>query len=125
MTRFTKACGLFAALAALATFGGCASDDAQPVPVSANACPAWVEYPAGSGSNAGSAYLGCVNALNLRHMVEDPNDLRHGRALGPADGERQALAVKNYEEDKVKQSGDLETSHTIFMPVTTGGTSGG
>jgi hypothetical protein len=122
MTRLTKM--FLAAGFTIGALGGCASDDANPVPASANVCPAWVNDPQDHHSNADSAYLGCANALNLVHMAEDPKDLKHGRDLGPAGGATQAKAVKNYEEDKVKKSPSTEPTQAVFAPVMTSGSGG-
>ncbi len=46
--------------------------------------------------------LGCANTGNLGLMLADPDDLRQGRALGRADGVREAGAISRYETDKVK-----------------------
>ncbi|MCS6879454.1 MAG: CpaD family pilus assembly lipoprotein [Geminicoccaceae bacterium] len=46
--------------------------------------------------------LGCATLANLVEMVADPADLAEGRALGPADGVREAEAVQRYRTDKVK-----------------------
>ena len=46
--------------------------------------------------------LGCANTANLGLMLADPGDLRQGRALGRADGVREAGAISRYETDKVK-----------------------
>jgi hypothetical protein len=120
MNRSLKMLALAAANIALVALGGCAGDEPKPVPASANACPSWADSPADSHTNAGSDYLGCANALNLRHMVEDPNDLKQGRDLGPADGARQTKAVKNYEDGKVKTSSGSGESGTKFTPNSTG-----
>jgi type IV pilus biogenesis protein CpaD/CtpE len=124
MTRAPKTFALLAAFA-IAALSACASEEERPVAASANACPAWFDYPQDRHSNLDSPYLGCANMLNLRHMAEDPNDLKHGRDLGPADGARQAAAVKNYEEDKVKTSAAGSSSQAKFTPVMTGGSGSG
>ena len=87
-------------------------------------CPAWVNFPADDHSNAGSPYLGCTNAGNLRNMVDNPNDLDQGRPLGPANGERETRAVHAYEQGQVKAPIDQNAPRPLFvMPgATTGGT---
>ena len=120
-----KVLGFAAANMALVILAGCASETPKPVSPSANVCPPWVNSPEDSHSNADSAYLGCVNAMNLAHMAEDPNDLKHGRDLGPADGATQANAVKNYEQDKVKKSESPATSQVFVTPVVSGSGAGG
>lgn len=124
MIRFENVCRALAVTAALAALGGCATEDAKPVAVSGNNCPAWTEHPADAHSNAPSLYLGCTNAVNLEHMVENPADLDAGRELGPADGDRETMSVTNYKEGKVKQPPD-SASHTTFTPLMTQTTTGG
>ena len=118
MIRRAKILALAVALVAL---GGCASEAPKPVSASGNECPTWTDYPADSHSNADSPYLGCANVMNLAHMAEDPKDIKHGRDLGPADGARQATALKNYEEGKVKKPEGSGTSQIMIAPVQTGG----
>lgn len=102
---------------------GCAErTGAQLTPTAALPCPPWVEFPADPHVNEDAAYLGCVNAVNLENMVESPDDLTHGRTLGPASGERQSIAVDAYNQGKVKTptSGGAATP-TIIMPAAAGG----
>lgn len=86
-------------------------------------CPSWVDFPADDHSNAGSPYLGCTNAANLRSMVANPNDLKQGRPLGPADGERETNAVRTYEQGQVKDFTDQNAPRPLF--VLPGATTGG
>ena len=82
---------------------GCADDPASlPVPTAANPCPLWVLFPPSYFSNADSPYLGCSMAVNLRASVANPTDLEIGRPLGPANGERETLAVEAYQQGKIK-----------------------
>jgi hypothetical protein len=84
---------------------GCAREPLPPPPpVSAAAlpCPQWVEFPGDRHNGEGSPYLGCTSAFNLRAMVANPADLEHGRALGPADGERESHAIEAYRQGKIK-----------------------
>ena len=91
-----------AAGTALLLFGlaGCV-EDIDPRPVASAECPAWSMYPPLFYGNEPSPYLGCDQNVNLLNMVERTGDTISGRPLGPADGELQILAVKNYEADKV------------------------
>jgi type IV pilus biogenesis protein CpaD/CtpE len=73
-----------------------------PIPTAAQPCPQWVLFPPDYNSNAGSPYLGCTVALNLRENVANLADLERGRPLGPADGQRETLAVETYQLNKVK-----------------------
>jgi type IV pilus biogenesis protein CpaD/CtpE len=82
-------------------------------------CPPWAD----SGdrhTNYGSPMAGCSDLLNLEHMVENKQDLRWGRKLGPADAEREALAIQNYEAGKVKDTkteGSAAGSGAVFIPT--------
>lgn len=87
---------------ALLGLGACANQQA-PV-ASAQPCPPFVDHPEDSHANTASPYGGCTNRVNLEEMLEDKHDLAAGRALGPANGEREAKAVKDYEEGKTKTS---------------------
>ncbi|HEY2616165.1 MAG TPA: CpaD family pilus assembly lipoprotein [Acetobacteraceae bacterium] len=82
---------------------GCADDPASlPVPTAGHPCPVWVLFPPSYFSNADSPYLGCTIAVNLRANVANPADLEIGRPLGPADGQRETLAVETYQQGKIK-----------------------
>ena len=65
-------------------------------------CSRWAQFTGTDFDNREPTDLGCTNRRNLEHMVEDPNDLDRGRKLGPADAARESLAVRTYEEGKVK-----------------------
>jgi len=88
--------------ATLLLFGlaGCVEYLDKP-PLAAAECPAWGNYRPVFYENEPSAYLGCDENVNLLNMVERTGDTISGRPLGPADGEVQTLAVKNYETGKV------------------------
>ena len=82
---------------------GCVRDDAPPpILAAAQPCPQWVALPANNHSNADSPYLGCTTAANLRATLENPADIERGRPSGPANGERETLAVEAYQKGKVK-----------------------
>ena len=66
-------------------------------------CPNWSRDPGFDPLNLPLSNLGCANAYNLGLMVSDPSDLVPRRALGPADGAREAEAIVRYRTDKVKQ----------------------
>lgn len=87
---------------ALLGLGACANEHAPLA--STSPCPPYVNYPADIHANDPSPYLGCSNRANLEQMVEDKRDLEVGRTLGPADGAREAKAVKDYKEGKTKTS---------------------
>lgn len=95
---------------------------AAPYPASAapQVCPPWIDYPADAHSNQESPYLGCSNDVNLIRMVERPKDLEQGRTLGPASGERQANAIKNYNSGPEKPSGENGLPKQSSVGVTTG-----
>jgi type IV pilus biogenesis protein CpaD/CtpE len=81
---------------------GCTDPASLPVPTAAQPCPPYVLFPAALYSNADSPYIGCTVAVNLRAQAERPADLDHGRPLGPADGQRETLAVETYQQGKIK-----------------------
>jgi type IV pilus biogenesis protein CpaD/CtpE len=84
---------------------GCASRTPEPTPrilVTGSPCPHWWEYPADPHDNSDSPFLGCIAAVNLRAMVANPADLRRGRSLGPADGDRESQAIETYQQGKIK-----------------------
>ena len=60
-----------------------------------------------------------VNAENLTLMVANPNDLREGQPLGPADGQLAAAAVERLRRDKVKSLPDSGVADV--QPVATNG----
>jgi pilus biogenesis lipoprotein CpaD len=65
-------------------------------------CPDWSRDPAETTLNLPLSNLGCATLTNLGRMVADPADLARGRAMGPADGVREAEAIVRYRTDKTK-----------------------
>ncbi len=65
-------------------------------------CPDWSDPPGRSYDNQPSRNLGCATAKNFGIMVANPRDLVRGRALSPADGERQARSIELYRKDEAK-----------------------
>jgi hypothetical protein len=92
-------------VATLIAVSGCSPPQPPFVPSAAQPCPPWLDTPAARDSNAQSPYWQCHNAVNLRNMVERPDDLENGRPMGPASGEREAIGVKAYGEGKIKPPG--------------------
>ena len=84
----------------LAGLAGC-TEDVVPRPVAVGECPPWGQSPPRFYENGPSVGGGCAQNVNLLNMVERASDTVSGRPLGPANGELQSLAVKNYETDKV------------------------
>ncbi|MEJ0062569.1 MAG: CpaD family pilus assembly lipoprotein [Alphaproteobacteria bacterium] len=93
------------------TLASCAADDAKPHGAAANdaklpnltearPCPPWAAVPAFRHGNADAPYLGCANHVNLANMLESPSDLDQGRPLGFADGERETVVLKDYDQNK-------------------------
>jgi type IV pilus biogenesis protein CpaD/CtpE len=68
----------------------------------ASDCSRWAQFTGTDYQNSEPADPGCTNHRNLERMIEDPHDLDRGRALGPGDAARESLAVKTYEEGKVR-----------------------
>lgn len=100
--RRASGCGGLVAVSALAFALGACTVNEPPLSAAPRPCPPWVDYPIDNHSNRASPYLGCSNDVNLLKMVERPQDIDQGRPLGPANGGRQADAVKNYDKDQVK-----------------------
>jgi type IV pilus biogenesis protein CpaD/CtpE len=88
-------------------------------------CPQWAEYPLDIHSGQDSPYLGCTTEYNLRAMVANPEDLQHGRALGPADAERESNAVEAYREGKVKPFAGGTASGSTTSSGSAGATTSG
>jgi Pilus biogenesis CpaD protein (pilus_cpaD) len=97
-----------------------------PPPTAGQPCPPWADDPPNPHSNAESPYLGCVNRVNLKDMVDNPNDLQQGRTLGPADGTREANGVRAYEQGQIKPFANPNAPPAVlFTPGLTTGTTGG
>lgn len=65
-------------------------------------CADWSKPSGIDPHNRPSSHIGCASARNLAVMVADPADLVHGRTLGPADGVREADALRRYRDDNVR-----------------------
>jgi hypothetical protein len=111
-------------LAVLVAQSACAFNPATlPAPTAQQSCPIWVEYPVDAYSNAESPYLGCASDANLAATLENPEDLQHGRDLGPARGGRASISVGVYQNGQVKP---LPASEPATPAITlSGATSGG
>ena len=103
------------------SLSACTDPALLPVPTAAQPCPPWVLFPPDRYSNADSPYLGCTIAVNLRANAANVADLERGRPLGPADGQRETLAVENYQQGKIKPF----TSTTSTTSSLSGGGGGG
>lgn len=78
-------------------------------------------------ANAPTFGGGCVNKNNIENMVQQKSDLMQGRPLGPANAEREAQAVRRYEEGKVKTESDYKGTSPVSIfgaPASSGGQSG-
>ncbi|NQU69981.1 MAG: hypothetical protein HQ514_05495 [Rhodospirillales bacterium] len=64
-------------------------------------CPDWTKQPGQDIANRRSSNFGCATTSNLGLMVADPGDLVQGAPMGPSDGEKGALAINKYRNDKV------------------------
>lgn len=91
---------LLGGMAVLLGLAGCV-ENLDTTPVASGECPTWGNYRPLFYGNEPSAYIGCDQNVNLLNMVDRTADTVSGRPLGPADGELQILAVKNYQQDKV------------------------
>jgi type IV pilus biogenesis protein CpaD/CtpE len=110
-------------VALILSFAGCAVDDGghgeRP---QARACPLWVDFPEDDHSNADSPYLDCISRINLVNMLEAPADLEQGRSLGPSSGEREAVVLKDYDQNKSTTFKDINAP---APPPPGSGSSGG
>ena len=93
--------GLAASCTLLALAAACTQPERPPPVASASPCPGWPNDPPDLHANAEPFGLGCANRLNLRSMLDRPEDLQAGRPIGPADGTRQMLAVEDYQTGKL------------------------
>jgi hypothetical protein len=108
--------GLAAGFTLLVITAGC-EPPARPVPVaSTGPCSAWPNDPADLHSNAEPIGLGCANRLNLRSMLDRPEDLQAGRPLGPANGARHAAVVEDYEKGRVAPLPSTQPGPKIIAP---------
>jgi len=100
---------------ALALLGGCASEvPPLQMPKSSLNCPNWAED--NGHSNQPSSDFGCADAINLKLMVADPNDLTNGRTPGPAQGDAALAAYGRYQTGHVKALSDTAAS-TTYAPT--------
>lgn len=63
-------------------------------------CPDWDTAVAGAALDGRPDRFGCMNAAALAAMIADPNDLKRGRRLDPADSQYQTRALRNYRQGK-------------------------
>jgi len=63
-------------------------------------CPDWDTAVAGAVLDGRPDRFGCMNAAALAAMIADPNDLKRGRSLEPADGEYHIRGLKAYRAGK-------------------------
>ena len=119
-TQLRHWASLAAGLTLIGLVGGCEPPE-RPLPVAANVspCQGWPNDPPDLHANAEPFGLGCANRLNLRSMLDRPEDLQAGRPLGPASGARQVLAVEQYQQGKIAPFGPSSPT-----PKTTGSTGG-
>lgn len=100
-SRLRHWAGLATGFTLLGLAAGCSPPE-RPLPVaSTSPCQGWPNDPPDYHSNDEPFGLGCANRLNLRSMLDRPEDLQAGRPLGPADGPRQILAVEDYQKGKL------------------------
>ena len=90
-------------------FGGATAEGAL------DQCGRWNTQLGGNHDNAATFGGGCANRRNLESMIQQKSDLTQGRPLGPANAEREAAAVKRYEEGKVKTSSGYKTSSPVSI----------
>jgi len=65
-------------------------------------CPDWSGDMSDTFNNDVHSNYGCATASNLGMMVANPEDLVHGRKLGPADGDYLRTSIERYKAGKTK-----------------------
>ena len=81
---------------------GCTDPASLPVPTAAQPCPPCVLFPAALYSKAELAVYRLHRRGQPASQAERPADLDQGRPFGPADGQRETLAVETYQQGKIK-----------------------
>lgn len=66
-------------------------------------CPDWSRRSGTDFANQPHTNFGCAVQTNLGLMIAEPRDLQRGRALGPADGTREAEAIVRYRTGELKE----------------------
>jgi hypothetical protein len=107
-------CGV--AIALPVVLGGCGWSGYPDPGAASNPCYfADRRAPAGAAA-VGRLPIGCVNAANLGAMAAEPGDLEHGRELAPADGDRAARAVAEYQAGKTIGAGPPTSMTGAALP---------
>lgn len=70
-------------------------------------CPDWRKPAYPDYKNTASSNFGCATATNLGAMIANPRDLVEGQEFSGPDAERASLAVRNYQQNKVKEPKSL------------------
>lgn len=65
-------------------------------------CPSWNTEISDPFDNQPAPQFGCADARNLAAMVENPNDLVQGRALGDARGVTEVGAIRRYDNNQTR-----------------------
>jgi hypothetical protein len=65
-------------------------------------CPRWSDNENNFFDNQPFPQFGCADARNLAAMVERPEDLLHGRELGPASGVLTAGSIVRYNNNQTR-----------------------
>jgi len=113
--KFRRWAGLMVGFTLLG-LAGCEPPE-RPVPVtSAGPGPGWANDPVDLHANDVPFGLGCANRLNLRSMLDRPEDLQAGRPLGPANGARQATVVEDYEKGRLAPLPATQPGPKIITP---------
>jgi|GEM_PF-5878130 len=122
MSRNVSLCAPLLLLALGSFLPGCAprADSAAamlPRPILSQPCPRWTDTPLNRTVGDDAVGLGCANTMNIRAMAERPEDLEHGRPIGPADGEHATKAVENYQQGKAANGhGAAGAAPAIVIP---------
>ena len=115
MTGFNTAlCSIAAALAV--ALAGCGWSGYPDPGDARNPCYFADGQPPAGAAEIGPLPIGCTNAVNLGAMVADPGDVERGKELAPADGERAALGVVEYQAGKAKSAAPQSSGSAAAAP---------
>jgi hypothetical protein len=88
-------------------------------------CPSWSSEISDPFDEQPLPQYGCANARNLASMVERPEDLVQGRALGETRGVTQVGAIRRYDNNQPRGliTPDAEVSQVAATTATTAASS--
>lgn len=85
-------------------------------------CPGWAMATTDPYDNQLTPQFGCATARNLAMAVERPDDLLHGRNLGPERGVHGVGEIRRYDNDQTRGLLDPQTNVDSVAATTTSST---